>query len=142
MKMAIRKNISNMSLCWFLLWFKPLRTHLLRTIEEVRKIEMHNLPARNKTIRDLTLAMANMADIDMIRKNSKVRKATTSQGTISWLFRAATPDIKNLWIRGLYQEWVLGVLKVFFFQKVRFGFLDLRISKKIYTPKNYPELEI
>ena len=65
-------------------------------MEEVRKIEMHNLPARNKTIRDLTLAMANMADIDMIRKNSKVRKATTSQGTISWLFRAATPDIKNL----------------------------------------------
>ena len=62
---------------------------------------MHNLPARNKTIRDLTLAMANMADIDMIRKNSKVRKATTSQGTISWLFRAATPEFKNVWIRGL-----------------------------------------
>ena len=78
------------------LTFKPLRTHLFRTMEEVRKIEMHNLPARNKTIRDLTLAIANMADIDMIRKNSKVRKATTSQGTISWLFRAATPDIKNV----------------------------------------------
>ena len=76
--------------------FKLLRTHLLRTVEEVRKIEMHNLPARNKTIRDLTLAIANMADIDMIMKNSKVRKATTSQGTISWLFRAATPDIKNV----------------------------------------------
>ena len=76
--------------------FKLLRTHLLRTMEEVRKIEMHNLPARNKTIRDLTLAIANMADIDMIRKNSKVRKATTSQGTINWLFRAATPDIKNV----------------------------------------------
>ena len=76
--------------------FKLLRTHLLRTVEEVRKIEMHNLPARNKTIRDLTLAIANMADIDMIRKNSKVRKATTSQGTINWLFRAATPDIKNV----------------------------------------------
>ena len=97
-----------MSLRWILLWFKPLRTHLLRTMEEVRKIEMHNLPARNKTIRDLTLAIANMADIDMIRKNSKVRKATTSQGTINWLFRAATPDIKNVWIRGLSSRVSIG----------------------------------
>jgi len=36
----------------------------------------------NRTAIALILAIANMAEIDMIRKKSKVRNATTSHGTI------------------------------------------------------------
>ena len=37
-------------------------------------------PAGNSTAKALILAMANMAEMDMIRKNNRVRKLTTSQG--------------------------------------------------------------
>lgn len=51
------------------------------------------LPAGMSTIRALMLAMANMADIDMIKKNNKVKNDTTNQGTMRKLLLTATPDI-------------------------------------------------